>query len=111
MKHTLRLQPESFNKIKSGSKKIELRLFDEKRQKIKVGDVIEFLKEPKKSEMIETKVVALFKYTCFKNLIYSHPIELFDEKSRNTLLKNVRNYYSEEDELKYGVLGIQVELI
>lgn len=31
-----------FEKIKSGSKTIEMRLFDEKRQRISVGDFIEF---------------------------------------------------------------------
>ena len=42
MIHTMKLDAEPFEKIKNGSKTVELRLFDEKRQKIKPGDIIEF---------------------------------------------------------------------
>ena len=40
MKHSMNLQQRFFDYIKNGTKRIELRLFDEKGQKIKVGDVI-----------------------------------------------------------------------
>jgi ASC-1-like (ASCH) protein len=42
MKHEMRLHDGPFKLIKAGSKTIELRLYDEKRQEIKVGDEIEF---------------------------------------------------------------------
>ena len=35
MKHELKLQPNFFNYVKYGTKRIELRLYDEKRQKIR----------------------------------------------------------------------------
>ena len=43
------LQPEYYNFILNGTKRIEIRLFDEKRKQIKLGDTIKFLKEPKLS--------------------------------------------------------------
>ena len=46
MEHILKLQPRYFDYMQNGTKRIELRLFDEKRQKIKIGDTIKFLKEP-----------------------------------------------------------------
>ncbi len=42
MLHNLNLQDKYFDFIKTGTKRIELRLFDEKRQKIQLGDTIEF---------------------------------------------------------------------
>ena len=42
MLHCMKLNRDPFEKIKSGSKTIEMRLFDEKRQRISVGDFIEF---------------------------------------------------------------------
>ena len=42
MKHEMGLQPKYFDYIKNGTKRIELRLFDEKRQRIRLGDIIEF---------------------------------------------------------------------
>lgn len=42
MNHKMNLFPEPFEMISSGQKTIELRLNDEKRQKIQIGDIIEF---------------------------------------------------------------------
>ena len=41
MLHKMKLKLSPFEKIKDGSKTIELRLYDEKRQKVKIGDFIE----------------------------------------------------------------------
>ena len=38
----MNLAPSPFEMIKSGAKTIELRLYDEKRRAVKVGDTIEF---------------------------------------------------------------------
>ena len=46
MTHEMKLQPEYYNFILNGTKRIEIRLYDEKRQSIKLGDTIKFLKEP-----------------------------------------------------------------
>ena len=46
MKYEMKLQPKYYNFILNGTKRIEIRLFDEKRQQIKIGDTIKFLKEP-----------------------------------------------------------------
>ena len=42
MTHKMYLQDKYFDFIKNGTKRIELRLNDEKRQQIKIGDSIEF---------------------------------------------------------------------
>ena len=42
MVHCMNLEPSAFLKIADGSKTIELRLNDKKRQKINIGDRIEF---------------------------------------------------------------------
>ena len=46
MKHTVKIQPAYYNYILHGIKHIEIRLNDEKRKQIKIGDTIKFLKEP-----------------------------------------------------------------
>lgn len=40
MIHLMKLQPSPFEKIKDGTKTIEMRLFDDKRRKIQIGDTI-----------------------------------------------------------------------
>lgn len=42
MRYTMKLRPQPFNMIRSGQKTFELRLYDEKRQKLQIGDEIEF---------------------------------------------------------------------
>ena len=42
MIHEMRLNNEPFNKIKEGTKTVELRLLDEKRKALRVGDKIIF---------------------------------------------------------------------
>ena len=43
MKHQMGLYDKYFDSIKKDTKEIEVRLNDEKRRKIKVGDMIEFV--------------------------------------------------------------------
>lgn len=43
MKHTMKLRPNPFRMILCGEKTYELRLYDEKRQCIKIGDEIVFV--------------------------------------------------------------------
>lgn len=42
MTHEMKLQPKYFDYILNGTKRIEIRLNDEKRKKIKLGDKINF---------------------------------------------------------------------
>ena len=42
MIHHMKLHQEPFESIKKGAKTIELRLYDEKRQALKSGDLIDF---------------------------------------------------------------------
>lgn len=61
MIHEMKLQPEYFNFILNGTKRIEIRLNDEKRQNIKLGDKIKFLKEPDLNESFEAQVIGLLR--------------------------------------------------
>ena len=51
------LQPKYFDFIKDGTKRIELRLYDEKRRSIQLGDIIEFAKSD--DEKFKAEVVGL----------------------------------------------------
>ncbi len=52
MIHKMKLNKSPFERIKNGTKTIEFRLYDEKRQQIKVGDKIEFSKLPDLQEKL-----------------------------------------------------------
>ena len=61
MTHEMKLQPEPFDRIKDGTKKIESRLYDEKRQLIKIGDEILFKRNPEAVESVTARVVGLLR--------------------------------------------------
>lgn len=103
----LRLSP--FEKIKNGSKTIELRLYDEKRQKVQVGDFIEFTYLDDLTQRIQTRVIALHRFTSFAELYNSLPKEKLGYSLADTPAPNHMDaYYSREDQEKYGVLGIEL---
>lgn len=109
--HIMGLQPESFEKIKAGTKTIELRLFNEKRKVITLGDTIEFQKQPEESETLRVRVSSLLRYKSFSKLFDDFPPEIFGGRDRESLLQGVCHFYSPEKEKKYGVLGIKVEVM
>jgi ASC-1-like (ASCH) protein len=111
MQHHMNLASEPFNKITSGEKVIECRLYDEKRQRISVGDHIVFSENDKPENTVTTLVTGLLYYHTFEELFADNDPALFGESSREFLLNQIKQFYSDEDEAKYGVVGIQIEVI
>lgn len=113
MEHELKLQPEYYNFILNGTKRIEIRLFDEKRQQIKIGDTIKFLKEPELNESFKVKVVGLLRYNSFEDLFKDFDISVLADKSmtKEQLIGVLEQFYTKEKQQTYGVLGIRIELI
>ena len=110
---TLKLQPEFYNYMLNGTKRIEIRLNDEKRQKIKLGDIIKILKEPNLEESFEVKVVGLLRYNNFTDMFNDFNIDILADKNmtKEKLLNELEKYYPKERQEEYGVLGIRVEVI
>lgn len=113
MEQEMKLQPEYYNFILNGTKRIEIRLFDEKRQQIKIGDTIKFLKEPELNEFFEAKVVGLLRYNSFEDMFNDFDISILSDKSmtKNELIAVLEQFYTKEKQEQYGVLGIRIELL
>ena len=109
----MKLQPQYFNFILNGTKRIEIRLNDEKRQNIKLGDKIKFLKEPDLNESFEAKVIGLLRYNSFEEMFKDYDISILSDKSmtKEELISVLEPFYTKEKQEKYGVLGIRIELI
>lgn len=110
--HKMNIRQPYFSMITSGTKIIELRLNDEKRQKIKIGDKIEFSCAENIEDKLLVKVTALYKAEDFKTLC-----EIIDIKKAGLsgtpeeVLSTVEEFYSKEKQKKYGVVGIEVKRI
>lgn len=112
MKHQMNLNPIPFSMIRSGNKTIELRLDDEKRNCIMIGDNIEFVNTQDTSILL-VKVVGIYRYDSFEKLYETLPLLKCGYTSKDIHTAKVSDmdiYYSKEKQNQYGVVGIEIEL-
>lgn len=110
MPHNMKLWRDAFYHIADGSKTIELRLNDEKRQQIKVDDIIIF-NCSKNKDVITARVKALHKFVDFKELYGCLPLDKCGytaDELKTAHYTDMQQYYSEEQIAKYGALGIEL---
>ena len=110
MTHYMNLVPSAFYKIADGSKTIELRLNDEKRQKISIGDTIIF-RCTENGDCITARVKQLHKFANFEELYKALPLTKcgYNESELATAHHtDMEAYYSKEKIQKYGALGIEL---
>ena len=110
MIYCMNLVPSAFSKIAEGSKTIELRLNDEKRQRINVEDTVVFNCSATK-DIITAQVSKLHKFSDFEELYKTLPLE----KCGYTVAEldtahytDMEQYYTKEQIKKYGALGIEL---
>lgn len=114
MLHNMKLQAVPFEKIENGSKTIELRLYDEKRKLLNVGDIIEFINIEDTTKKIRVEIIALHKFESFAQLYRSLPLEKcgYNQEELITAHSSDMNfYYSIEEQKKYGVIGIEIRML
>ena len=108
----MKLNPTPFEMIKGGEKTIELRLYDEKRQQVKTGDTI-FFTNTATGEMLHTSVLKLHRFDTFDELYNALPLLKCGYTTENVEKANpadMEQYYSKEEQEKYGVVGIELRL-
>ena len=108
--YEMNLQPKYFDFIKDGTKRIELRLFDEKRSQIELGDIIEFSKS--ENDKLKVEVIGLLRYKSFKELFEDFDISILADASmtKEELLGVLSEFYTPEEQTQYGVVGIRLRL-
>lgn len=94
-------------------KESKLDFLIKKRQQIKIGDTIKFLKEPNLNESFNAKVIGLLRYNTFEDMFRDFDISVLSDKSmtKEELISTLEQFYTKEKQKQYGVLGIRIELI
>lgn len=112
MTHDMKLNEKPFNNINNGTKKIELRLYDDKRSKINLNDFIVFHKTTDLSQTTKVKVIGLLRYNSFEDLFKDVDFNICGPaNSLSEKLSNLHKIYSVEEEKKYGILAIHIEKV
>lgn len=113
MKHFMHLKEKPFRSIWEGKKTIELRLYDEKRRAVRVGDQIEFDNVSDSGQIIVVNVIAIYTFESFAKLYERLPLEkcgYSQEEAKTASAKDMDEYYSPEEQLENGVVGIEFEI-
>ncbi|WP_338133697.1 ASCH domain-containing protein [Staphylococcus shinii] len=113
IEHSMRLNDEPFQLVREGIKTVEVMLNDTKRQGIQSGDFITFT-NLKSTEQITVKVIGTEVFTSFQALLnhYSNQVTGFSNNIQlSQKLASIYQIYSQTDELAYGALAIELQLI
>lgn len=105
MKYYMEMAQMSIKKILNGTKKIDLRLFDEKRQRLRLDDVIEFYCA-RTRESVLCLVTGLTVFETFDEMIDVLPAELFGYPDKNEVKVRANRLFRIEEQLKNHVIGI-----
>lgn len=110
--HMMKLATEPFEWINTGQQIVEVRLFDEKRKKLAIGDTIVFRRLDGKGE-VRVLVRGLLRFDSFRDLFVFVPKEYLHHANLTVeeQVQRMRRYYSEDEEKKFGVLAIYFEVI
>ena len=113
MMHQMGLYGDYFRAIKTGQKKVEVRLYDEKRQKINVGDTIQFIKVPEHNETLTVQVTDLRTYDTFQGMYEDIPLKDLNCEgwTMEEMVQGTYGIYTREQEKKWGTLAITMTLI
>jgi len=111
--HEMKLFDQHFDEMKSGRKRYELRAFDDKRKKIKSGDIIVFSKSTDKNEKLKTKVDGIYLYEDFEALADDFkPRELgFSGARREKIVNYMNSVYGENKIKELGAVAIKIRLL
>ena len=108
----MRLDENPFQRTESGIKTLELRLFDEKRRRIGLGDSITFVHKDTSKQLL-TSVQGLLIYPTFRDLISEVGLQYIGKPAGTTeeaYVQEMLQDYSIEKQTKLGVIGIKFQI-
>lgn len=107
--HQMQLHPAPFARMASGQKKNEIRLNDEKRRLLAVGDLIEFSNRGQQNEKLQVRVTKLEPFPGFAELYHAHQSEFPEWTLDSFVQSSLSEYYSPAQEKQWGALYIGIE--
>ena len=111
--HNMNLCNEPFQQIVAGTKTVEMRLDDERRKNIKIGDYIAFTNN-ENGQIMVARVVSLSRFKSFAELYAAMDLTKCGysaEQLASAHPNDMLQYYTAEQQRQYGALGIEVEYL
>lgn len=105
--HKMTLKQPYFDLICAGRKTIELRMYDEKRKEIKIGDKIEFTNQDKKCT---ADVKGFVRAQTFADLFEYIDVKDAGFDNADKAIEIMQEFYDLDYQKKIGVVGICIKL-
>ena len=108
----MHLESEIYNLVNNNIKDIEIRINDEKRRKLKIGDIITIANRSN-NDTLMIRITNLEYFSSFNDCINNYDLKRLynDEITKEELLNLLYKFYTIEEEIKYGVVAIIFEKI
>lgn len=108
MQYKMDLIEFSFNKIKAG-RRVDMRLFDKKRQSLKIGDIIEYENINNPHEHIECLVQGMAVFDNFSNLIDCLTPQMLGYDDKEEIILRLNRAYSLDLQKNFNVVAIFIK--
>lgn len=118
----MHLNDDMFEAVKAGTKTVEIRLFDEKRKHVDIGDYIDFRKASDETQHVLRKVTNIDLAETFERMFLKNyyaddkvlrytPVALGSPEGTDcqSLVEGMYKIYTKEQEKKCGVISIELE--
>lgn len=107
----LPIDNQTFNKLKTGEKTVDMSLLDDKRRYLTFKDTVTFINQ-ETEEQLEAEVVSVHIYPTFKELYADfRKEELGYATQENASYLDMEKYYPITEQEKYCVVGVEVKVI
>ena len=108
--HVMQLRDEYFDKINKGEKIYEIRLSDEKRKKIRIGDDILFLKYSDFHKRIKVRVLHIYNHKSIEEVLNVYSLDAlgFKGMSKPEVLDIITQIYPKTEIKKHGLVLIHI---
>ncbi len=90
---------------------MELRLWDDKRRQIQIGDEVEFANAQNNNDTFVAKVINLHLASNFAKLCGVIDCRVAGFATAEELINCLNEIYGAEEQNKYGVVGIEIQRI
>lgn len=108
MQYKMDLSEFSFNKIKAG-RRVDMRLFDKKRQSLKIGDMIEYENINNPHEHIECLVQGMAVFDNFSNMIDCLTPQMLGYDDKEEIILRLNCAYSLDLQKNFNVVAIFIK--
>ena len=111
MEMIVHLHKEVFDIVRDGIKDVEVRLNDEKRRKLNVGDKLIFINRGNEEETITTVVKNLVYFNDFFEVTNYYDMKriYLENTTLDEYLELMNKFYSKEEQDECGVVAIEFE--